>query len=249
MDTTTRPVVIIRDDTASAASSAAKIVMDRIRARSDLVLGLATGRTQVPLYDHLVAAYRAGEVSFAHAVTFNLDEYAGLRRDDPSSFAAYMHQHLFDEVDIDPARVNLPDGAAADLDLEANRYEKAIETAGGVDLQLLGIGANGHIGFNEPGADPVSRTRPVSLSGSTRQANRDFFPDGRVPERAITMGIGTILDAAEIVLLATGPAKAAAVRQALQGPIGPDCPASFLRRHPRVSFVCDREAAAEISYH
>jgi glucosamine-6-phosphate deaminase len=241
------PQPLILTDEAALADFVAGRVAERLSARPGLVLGLATGQTFMAVYDRLAAARRRGTVSFAGATSFNLDEYVGLPGEHPASYHAFMRRCLFGRVDIDPERAHLPDGMAADPEAEARRYEAAIVAAGGIDLQLLGIGENGHIGFNEPGAPFGSRTRVVALDASTRGANRRFFPEGEaVPERAITMGVATILEARAIVLAATGTRKAAALHAALAGPVSPACPASVLRRHPAVTIVCDEEAAAEL---
>ena len=241
------PEPLILQDEAAVAEFVAALVAERLAAAPRLVLGLATGQTFLAVYERLVALYRSGMVSFAGATTFNLDEYARLPAEHPASYPAFMRRCLFHHVEIDPARAHLPDGMADDLKAEAARYEAAIAAAGGIGLQLLGIGENGHIGFNEPGASFSSRTRVVTLDASTRRANSRFFPEGEdVPERAVTMGIATILEAREIVLAATGSRKAAALKAALAGPVTPACPAAVLRRHPRVIVVCDNEAASEL---
>ena len=242
-----RPGLLIMDDPAKAAAHVGELVAETLAKTPATVLGLATGATMRPVYDWLLAAYRDGRVSFSHAISFNLDEYAGLGAAHPASFAASMRRMLFDGADFAPGHTHLPDGTAAGLDAEAARYEAAIRAAGGIGLQLLGIGRNGHIGFNEPGSAPDSVTRVVTLTDGTRAANQNSFPVGQaVPHRAITMGIGTILRARRIVLLATGGAKAEAVARAWSGPPAPDCPASALQEHAAVSFVCDRDAAAAI---
>ena len=229
----------------AAAAHVADEIVRLVAARPGAVLGLATGATMRPVYARLAAAARAGQVSFGQARTFNLDEYAGLPPSHPASFAAFMHAALFGPARFDPARTSLPDGMARDPAAEAARYEAAIVQAGGIDLQLLGIGRNGHIGFNEPGAAFGSRTRCVMLDRSTRDANRRSFPPGTdVPGHAVTMGIGTIMEARAVLLLATGRPKARAVAAAWAGPPGPHCPASALRRHPCATFVCDAEAAS-----
>lgn len=241
-----QPLLEIVGDAATAASRAAAIVIERIASGRAPVLGLATGGTMVPFYADLVVAFRAGTISFRGATSFNLDEYVGIAPSSPARFHAYMCRHLLAHVDLDPARAHIPNGMAADLDAEASRYEMAIARAGGIDLQVLGIGSNGHIGFNEPGSDFGSRTRVAELSEETRRANAESFADGAVPERALTMGIGTILEAREILLLATGEEKAVAIAAALSGPLSPDCPASALRLHSRVRIICDDAAAARL---
>lgn len=231
-------------DADAAAKAVAAAFAALIRAKPDAVLGLATGTTAEPVYEELVRLHREEALSFARVTTFNLDEYVGIGLEHPGSYHAYMRQHLFDRVDIDLARTHLPDGRAADPAVAGAAYEAAIKAAGGIDLQLLGIGRNGHIGFNEPGADPAGLTGAVDLAPATLEANAAVFPGGAVPPQAMTMGLGTILSARAIVLLATGPTKAAAVKAALTGPITVDCPASLLRRHQAVAWHLDAEAAA-----
>lgn len=230
---------------AAAELRAAQLVTDAVRARPSTVLGLATGRSMIEVYAQLVRDYRGGRVSFVGCTSFNLDEYCGLPAGHSSSFTRYMRRHLFDRVDFAPGRWHLPDAAGTHEGAEA--FERSIAAAGGIDVQLLGIGQNGHIGFNEPGSPFASRTRTVHLARSTRQANAQDFPaDEDVPEAAVTMGIATIIDARQIVLLATGAAKADALRNALQGPVDPGCPASILQRHDRVTVVCDTAAASAL---
>ena len=243
-----RPALLVFDGPAEAAAHVGRLVADTLAAAPDTVLGLATGATMLPVYDWLRMAHRDGRLSFARATSFNLDEYAGLSPAHSLSFAATMHRVLFDHVDFAPGRTHLPDGTAAEPDREASRYEAAIRAAGGIGLQLLGIGRNGHIGFNEPGSAPDSPTRVATLTEGTRTANQGSFPmGGAVPRQAITMGIGTILRARRIVLLATGRAKAEAVARAWSDFPGPDCPASALQGHAAACFVCDRDAAAGIA--
>lgn len=201
-----------------------------------------------PLYAHLVAATRAGLITFRTVSSFNLDEYVGVAPQSPGSFHAYMQQHLFGHVDMEAGRAKIPDGMADNVAAEAARYEAQIAAAGGIDLLLLGIGANGHIGFNEPGSDFASRTHEVRLDETTRIANASNFPDpASVPERAITMGIATILEARRILLVAKGPEKAAAIAAAIEGPIAAACPASALRLHDNVVILCDEPAAAALT--
>lgn len=238
--------VLVLDTAADVARHVAGRFLHLLRR--PCVLGLATGSTTLPIYARLVEAHRAGRASFRHMTTFNLDEYVGLVPGHPASFVRFMREALFDHVDIDPARVHLLDSAVPDPAAEAERYERAIRTAGGIDLQLLGIGANGHIGFNEPGSALSSRTRCVTLAPSTRDANRHFFDSEPVPRQALTMGIATILDAREIMLAATGPSKARAVACAVDGPITPECPASALQAHAAATIVCDREAVAGLDH-
>lgn len=224
---------------------AARFIARRLRERPSLVLGLATGETPIGTYRYLAQIARAEGISFSRVRTFNLDEYYGLGPSHPQSFRRFMEEHLFSRVDLTSAGIHFLDGLAPDPGAECRRYEEAIARAGGIDLQLLGIGRNGHIGFNEPGASLDSRTRLVRLSGETRAANSRFFPDpGGVPRLALTMGVATILEAREVILLATGPEKAEAVARAVLGPVSRDLPASALKLHPRTHFILDRPAAA-----
>lgn len=237
--------VIVRPDAASAAGLAAALIADRLRANPALVLGLATGRTMDAVYALLVAM----KLDFARCRSFNLDEYIGLPADDPGSYRHHMDRHLFSRVNIDPANTHLPDGMAADTDAEARRYEQAIKQAGGIDVQLLGIGEAGHIGFNEPLSALTSRTRAKALTPVTRRQNAPLFGNDPqlVPPRALTMGVGTILDARELILLATGPAKAAIVAKAVEGPITAMISASALQLHPNCKVLLDEAAATALS--
>ncbi len=240
--------VLICASAADAIARAARQVVATIAAKPGAALGLATGATFAPVYAALVAAHRAGEVSFARVASFNLDEYVGLPAAHPQSYRSEMRRMLFDHVDIDPARAHLPDGNAADPDAEAARYDRAIAAAGGIDLQLLGLGVNGHIGFNEPSSSLGSRTRTKDLAPPTIAANRRFFPAGEEPPRqSITMGVATIMEARDILLLATGAAKAAALRATVEGPVTAFCPASALQFHPRVTVLCDEAAASGLA--
>ncbi len=241
-----RPVIEVLADPAEAAARAARIVLDGVAQGRTRVLGLATGGTMIPFYASLIAMARAAAIPFRGLTSFNLDEYVGISPSHPASFHSYMERHVFGPAGFDRSGIHLPDGEAQDLAAEAARYERAIADAGGIDLQMLGIGANGHIGFNEPGSSFASRTRAVALTAQTRADNAADFPGKAVPEQALTMGIATILAAREIVLLATGPRKAAAIASAFAKPPDPDCPASALQSHPRVRVVCDAAAAAAL---
>ena len=236
---------LIVAESCKAAAIVARAVIDQLRASPASVLGLATGATMEAVYGQLRNRFRAGHVSFASATSFNLDEYIGLPPSHPGSYRSTMQRLLFEAVDIDLAKLYLPDSAAERPDTEADRYECLIRTSGGIDLQLLGIGRNGHIGFNEPGSPLDSRTRVVTLAEETRDANRQFFPPGeQVPGEAVTMGVATILDARKIVLLAIGIEKAEAVAAMISGPISTACPASALQRHSDVLVVADPAAAS-----
>jgi len=219
-----------------------------IRIKPRAVLGLATGGTPLGVYRRLIGDYRKGLVSFRHATSFNLDEYVGLPESRPESYHAYMRKNLFDHIDLPLSRAHLPNGNAADLEAECRRYDALVEEAGGIDLQLLGIGHNGHIGFNEPDRELAAGTHLVHLADTTRRANARFFNSiDEVPKQAITMGVGTILKAKMIVLIAKGADKADIVRRALEGPITTECPASLLQTHPRLIVLLDRDAAARLS--
>lgn len=242
------PQIEIVGDAAAVAECAAAHVVARLRNQHAVTLGFATGATMSPIYAHLVTASRAGAISFRAVSSFNLDEYVGVAPQSPGSFHAYMQEHLFGHVDMEAGRARIPDGMAGDIAAEAARYEAMIAASGGIDLLLLGIGANGHIGFNEPGSDFASRTREIRLDETTRIANASSFRHlASVPERAITMGIATILEARSILLIATGSEKAAALAAAIEGPIGPACPASTLRLHDNVHILCDEAAAAALA--
>lgn len=244
----TAPVLVVLDDAAAVAADVANRIVAELSSRPSSVLGLATGETMRPVYGELVQAFRDGRVSFAGSTSFNLDDYVGVPPQHPASFPRFMNETLFDKVDVDRSRTFMPDGNASDLAREAAAFEAAIATAGGIDLQLLGIGSNGHIAFNEPGSDFASRTRLVSLAASTQVANQGPFAGGEtLPEFGITMGIGTILEARRIILIATGAGKATAVARAVKGPLDPACPASILRTHRDAIMLCDRAAAAGLS--
>jgi glucosamine-6-phosphate deaminase len=228
----------------SMSATAAAKVAQKIREKPDAVLLLPTGTTPLGMYRRLVELQAGGELSFAQATFFNLDEYLGLPPDHPASYHVYMKENFYDRIDADPERVHVPDGSAPDPEAECERYEAAIREAGGADLCVLGIGRNGHIGFNEPGAPFASRTRVVRLAESTRRVNAADFDSYRAPERAITVGMATIFNAREVLLLASGTNKATAVAAAIEGEVSEDVPASMLRRHQSATFLLDHEAAA-----
>jgi glucosamine-6-phosphate deaminase len=232
---------------ALAVKLASRLV-DAVARSPRLVLGLPTGRTSVPLYRALRDRARRADVDWSGVYTFNLDEFVGLGRADPGSYRAFMQAELFDDIPIEAAHVDMLDGRASDLERECRRYEHAIRALGGIDIQLLGIGANGHIGFNEPGEGLRARTHIAVLHPQTRAANASLFGSdpARVPERALSMGMGTILEARQIVLVATGGEKAAAVAGTVRGPVTTRLPASFLQLHPHVTLMLDRGAAAEL---
>lgn len=215
-------------DYAALSQRAAEILLAGIRRDPRLVLGLPTGRTPVGMYERVVAECAREYHCFRDVTTFNLDEYVGIPRDHPGSYYTFMREHLFDHIDIDSSNTHFPDGPA---------YEDQIAGAGGLSLTFLGLGGNGHIAFNEPGTPFTSRTRVVALSEHTRAANASLFPDGRVPTHAITMGIATILESREIVLLAAGATKRAAIERLRSGEVTEEFPASALRWHQNVHVI------------
>lgn len=230
-------------DYETMSNAAAEIVARKLRENPEAVFLIPTGTTPLGMYRRLVKLHEAG-LSFAQATFFNLDEYLGLPDDHPASYHVYMWEHFYGLIDADPARVHVPEGAASDPEAECERYEAVIRASGGVDLCVLGIGRNGHIGFNEPGAPFDSRTRVVHLSETTRLVNAADFEGNRAPERAITVGMRTIFEAREVLLLASGANKAGAVAAAVEGEVSADVPASMLRQHPDATFLLDHEAAS-----
>ena len=234
----------IFSDAGDLANAAADVFEETVLRKPDAVLGLATGASPVLTYRELIRRYEAGRLSFARVTTFNLDEYCDLPRDDKNSYYSFMQENLFSKVDIDPARIHIEDGNAADFEAEANAYDAKIEAAGYIDLQLLGIGTNGHIGFNEPADAFTEGTFRIKLTESTIKANSRYFTDSRMPEYALTMGVGTIMKAKKILLIATGNAKAEAVYNTVKGPVTPRCPASVLQTHPDAVLMLDEAAAA-----
>ncbi len=239
--------VIIRPDAESAARLTARLIARAVRQKPDLVLGLATGRTMERVYALLVDMHRADGLDFSRCRTFNLDEYVGLSPDDPGSYHEYMRRHFFSKVNLDPARAHLPDGSAPDPDAESRRYEASIRAAGGIDLQLLGLGRSGHIGFNEPLSALQSRTRVKCLTEITIRENQTQFPDpSRMPRRAITMGVGTILECRRLLMLVTGEAKADVLARAVEGPITAMISASAIQLHPACTVIVDEAAASKL---
>ncbi len=240
--------VQVLEDVDAVAVAAAGLLAEQVRRRPDAVLGLATGATPEATYAELVRLHREEGLSFARVRSVNLDEYEGLDGDCEQSYRHYMQQQLFDSIDIRPWNALLPDGTAVDVAAECRAYEERIRALGGVDLWLTGIGTNGHIAFNEPGSAVDSRTRLVDLSKATVEINsRLFAAADQVPRRALTVGVGTLLAARRLLLLATGESKAAAIAAAVEGEVGPQCPASFLQQHADCTFLLDRAAAAQLS--
>lgn len=236
----------VLEDSDKLGGSAAEVVAEVLRTEPRPVLLLPTGATPLGMYRSLIDLHAEGEISFSGTTFFNLDEYLGLPPDHPASYRRYMEENFYCCVDADLDRVYVPNGSAPDPEAECERYEQAIRGAGGVDLCVLGIGRNGHIGFNEPGASFDSRTRVVRLTESTRRVNAEDFEGNRAPEKAITVGMGTIFESKKILTLASGENKATAVADAAESLVTDEVPASVLQRHPDVTFLLDREAASSL---
>lgn len=237
--------VHVFDSDRDIGAAAAEIIIKCIKSKEKPVLGLATGASPVLTYKCLIDAYNKGEVSFKNVMSFNLDEYCGIPASDKNSYWTFMHENLFNHIDINEENVNVPNGNPQNVDEFCAAYDKKIKDAGGIDVQVLGIGRNGHIGFNEPADKFTKGTYKVSLTESTIEANMIYFDSPEdVPKEAITMGVESILDAKEIILIAEGTAKAQAVHDMIKGEISPSCPASILQKHNNVHIFLDREAAA-----
>ena len=243
-------LLILKSNPEEVGRAAARIVANAVRRNPVVRLGLATGNTMIGMYKELVRLHREESLDFSKVVTFNLDEYLGLTAAHPQSFHYFMQQHFFSQVNLQPQNIHIPDGSIKNRYQEyCAAYEECIRQAGGIDLQILGIGRNGHIGFNEPTSSLGSRTRLKVITKATISDNRPSFgPGEQVPECSITMGIGTILDARRILLLATGSAKSEPIAQAIEGPVTASVPASALQWHPDVTFLVDREAAAKLKH-
>ncbi len=240
--------LIVQPTPAEASLIAARHVARVVREKPTAVLGLATGATPLTLYRELVRMHRKEGLDFGGVTTFNLDEYLGLAPAHPASYHAFMREHFFAHVNVDPARIHIPDGLASDVPAYCQGYEDAIRAAGGIDLQVLGIGTDGHIGFNEPSSSLASRTRIKTLTPRTRRDNvASFGRPENVPFHVITMGVGTIMDAREVMLLAFGAKKAAAIAAAVEGPISAMSPASILQMHPVAKCIVDEAAAARLA--
>ncbi len=240
--------VVILPNGDAIATFVADAIGRLVSAKPDAVLGLATGSSPLGVYGELVSRHRNGTLSFERATAFLLDEYIGLPTDHPQSYRAFITSHFAGLVDFDPANLNVPDGDASDLKAACAEYEGKIRAAGGIDLQLLGIGADGHLGFNEPTSSLASRTRVKTLSEQTRNDNSRFFGDvDEVPRHVVTQGIGTILEAGHLVLIAIGAGKAEPVARAVEGPVASMCPASAIQLHQHATVVIDEPAAARLT--
>ena len=236
-------------DYEAVSDRAAEIVTNQSRRKPDSVIGFATGSTPLGLYNRLIRNHRERGLDFSKITTFNLDEYIGLSPQHDQSYHFFMWTNLFDHVNVTPARVHIPQGMADDVEAFCDWYERRIEQAGGLDLQILGIGANGHIAFNEPGSSLGSRTRIKTLTQKTLEDNARFFDDPeQVPRHAITMGIGTIMDARKVLLLGTGAGKANAIKATLEGPITAMVPATIVQLHRHAHVLLDEDAAAGLAY-
>ncbi len=241
-------LVIIKSNFDEMSKEAAKIVAQRIRKKPNLVLGLATGSTPLGLYKELIRMHQNEGLDFSKVTTFNLDEYIGLPPSHDQSYHFFMQENLFKHINLDPRFVHVPHGMADDADAFCEWYENEITKFGGIDIQILGIGGNGHIAFNEPGSSLGSRTRIKTLTNKTIQDNSRFFESiEQVPRFAITMGIGTIMDSRELILLANGLGKSDAVKAAVEGPITGMCPASIIQMHRKATVILDNDAGSKLS--
>lgn len=239
--------IIHAKDYNDLSRKAANIISAQVILKPESVLGLATGSSPLGVYRQLILWYEKGDLDFAEATSVNLDEYRGLPADNEQSYHYFMHQNFFDHINIDPTRIHIPDGMAADPEAECRRYDQLIADLGGIDLQLLGLGVNGHIGFNEPAESFSLGTHQVELTDSTRQANRRFFSSlEEVPTHARTMGVRDIMQARKVLMVANGAAKAQAIRDAFFGPVTPHVPASILQLHGDFTLVADEEALSLI---
>lgn len=239
--------VIICESYEEISQNAAQIIKEQLQSKPDSVLGFATGSTPVGTYRHLIEMYNNGEIDFSKVTSFNLDEYYPISHDNPQSYHYFMRDNLFDYINLNPSKIHIPDGETDSPDEECENYEKAITEAGGIDLQILGIGRNGHIGFNEPDAKLNTKTHVTSLTDDTIDANSRFFSDDEViPDKALTMGMATILSSRKIIILANGHTKHNAVSELLSDSITTGNPSTMLKLHPNVTLICDRAAYADM---
>lgn len=234
--------IIVMEDAAQIGAAVGALFVQAIQKKPNIVLGLATGASPIPTYQHIAAAYARGEVSLKEVVTYNLDEYVGLPKSDQNSYYSFMHKELFDHTDILESNVHFLDGNAKDVEAECARYDAQLDKAC-VDIQLLGVGKNGHIGFNEPSICFTRGAFKAKLTESTIEANSQYFEENPMPHYALTMGVGSIMKAKKIVMIATGAAKADAIAAMIKGEVTPVCPASILQFHHDVSVYMDKQAA------
>lgn len=241
-------LVVVRKDYQQVSEAAARLIAERLRRKPNLTLGLATGSTPLGTYRELIRMHVQDGLDFSQVTSFNLDEYIGLPPEHDQSYHYFMRESLFEHINIDPRNTHVPDGMTQDVEAHCEWYEQQIARAGGIDVQVLGIGSNGHIAFNEPGSSLGSRTRIKTLTSRTVRDNARFFrTPTEVPRYAITMGVGTIMEARELVLIATGENKADAIKAAVEGPITAHVPASIIQMHRRAYVVVDEGAASKLS--
>lgn len=239
--------IVLSDSKSSSIDAVATLLYDRLSVHPTSVIGLATGKTMEPVYAAFVEMVKANPIKLDRVFFFMLDEYLGLPDGHPSSFKAYIQTHLIKPLELSESQFAFPPVHAGSIHEAAEHYELSLKESGGIDLQLLGIGTNGHIGFNEPGSTKTSRTRLVHLTGETQKSNQGQFVDGKVPSDALSMGIGTILDAKNLIMLATGESKAAAMKYLMNHHDDPTCPATYLKSHSHFVLVLDPEAASKIN--
>lgn len=237
--------IIVTKNYEELSRKAGNLFASQLILKTNAVIGLATGSSPVGMYKELIRIYQAGDIDFDEVVSFNLDEYIGLSPDNEQSYHYFMKENLFNHINIRPENIHIPSGIAVDMNVAAQSYDNMIEEAGGIDIQILGIGNNGHIGFNEPDVKFEARTHIVELEKETIEANSRFFDSiEEVPTQAISMGIKNIMQSRKIVLIASGEGKAKVVQQMIEGPITPELPASVLQLHPDVTIILDQEAAS-----
>lgn len=235
----------IFNNSAEIGNAAAEIIINKVNSKKDAILGLATGASPVPTYKKIIEEYNNGNVSFKDVKTFNLDEYCSIPASDRNSYYTFMHENLFNHIDVKEENVHVPDGNPENAEEYCAAYDASIVAAGGIDIQVLGIGRNGHIGFNEPAEEFTAGTYKVKLTDSTIEANKIYFDrEEDVPRYAITMGVQSIINAKEIILIAEGKAKAQAIHDMIKGEISPACPASILQKHDNVHVFIDKDAAS-----
>lgn len=237
--------IIIKPNYEEMSKKCAAIFLQEIQKKKNIVLGMPAGNTPLGVYEKLVKTYKKGKIDFSKVITFNLDEYIGLPKKDKRSFTCYMFNNFFNYINIKKSNIHIPDGNAKDFKRHCIEYEKQIKKSMGIDLMLLGIGPNGHIGFNEPGSSFNSRTRVVELSDEIIKRDKKVF-NGKVPKFVITMGVRTIMESRKIILIASGRKKAQIIKRAIEGHITSEVPASFLRLHPDVTYILDKEAGSKL---
>ncbi|MFH1412506.1 MAG: glucosamine-6-phosphate deaminase [bacterium] len=235
--------IITLDNYILMSARAADLVMEMINSKPDCVLALPTGRTPLGMYEELVEEFKQGELSFKQVKTFNLDDYVKVPKNHPASFHNYMKKNLFEHVDFKKENIFMLDGTARDLVWECDDYERSVKEVGGIDLAILGIGLNGHIAYNEPGTEFDSETHVVELAESSKKSITKDFDDNKIPAKAITIGIGTIMSSRHIILLASGKNKKEIIKKALHNPITEDIPASVLQKHSNLTVILDKEAS------